>query len=122
MYLVKSLAQYATKANAGALAERVQADGGGKQTRVRPVRLSRGWYPGGMKAAQTHALKLMGSKQTADDPGPWFMVSRSPDGNIHTISRPKPVEEADQPTAEERPQGPATMPEGREAVTTARAA
>jgi hypothetical protein len=122
MYLVKSLAQYATKANAGALAERVQADGGGKQTRVRPVRLSRGWYPGGMKAAQTHALKLMGSKQTADDPGPWFMVTRDPNGNIHTLSRPKPVMEDAGPEAEERPTGLATMPEAREAVITARAA
>ncbi len=123
MYLVKSLAQYATKANAGALAERVKSEGSDtKARRVRPVRCSQGWYPGGMKDAQKHMLQLIGAAQGEQDPGPWFMVSRSPDGNIHTISRPKPVEEADQPMAEERPQGPATMPEGREAVTTARAA
>jgi hypothetical protein len=87
---------------------------------VRPVRVSRNWYKGGMKKAEKDALKLMGGK--SDDPGPWFMVSRSPDGNIHTLSRPKPVEMADQPEAEERPQGPATRPEGREAITTVRAA
>jgi hypothetical protein len=122
MYLVKSLAQYATKANAGALAERVKADGNGKTTRVRPVRLSRGWYPGGMKAAQKHALVLMGGAKGADDPGPWFMVTRDLNGNIHTVSRPKPVEMDDWPEAEERPQGPATMPEAQEVITTARAA
>jgi hypothetical protein len=122
MYLVKSLAQYATKANAGALAERVKSEGNGKATRVRPVRCSRGWYPGGMKAAQKHALQLMGGAKEANDPGPWFMVSRDPNGNIHTLSRPKPVDMDDQPEAEERPQGPATMPEGREAMTTVRAA
>jgi hypothetical protein len=122
MYMVKSLAQYATKANAAALAERVKSEssGGGKVRRVRPVRVSRKWYEGGMKQAEKDALKLMGGK--ADDPGPWFMVSKSPDGNIHTVSRPELEVVGEQLTAEERPQGPATMPEGWETTTMAEAA
>ncbi len=123
MYMVKSLAQYATKANAGALAERVKSEDsstGGKVRRVRPVRLSRNWYEGGMKKAQKDALKQYGGK--AGDPGPWYMVTRDPNGNIHTVSRPKPEDEAEQLTTEERPQGLATMAEGWEASTMAEAA
>jgi hypothetical protein len=75
-----------------------------------------------MKAAQRDVLKLMSTAQGEDDPGPWFMVSRGVDGTIRTLSRPKPVEEADQATAEERPLGTATRPECWEAITTGEAA
>jgi hypothetical protein len=121
-YLVKSLAAYATKSNAGALAERVKVEGGTKRRRTRPVRTSRGWYPGGMKAAEIAVLKQMGCAQDEPDPGPWFMVVRDVNGNIHTLSKPKPVAEVEQLTGEERPLGPATSQEGAETDKTARAA
>jgi hypothetical protein len=121
-YLVKSLARYATKANASALAESVKAEESSKAKRVRPVRMSRRWFPGGMRAAEKQVLERMQTAQKEQDPGPWFLVIKDFEGNIRTISRPKLVEQGADPRAEERPQGPATKPEGISPAQTARAA
>jgi hypothetical protein len=121
-YLVKSLARYATKANAAALAQAVKSEGGQKARRVRPVRMSRGWFDGGMRAAEKQVLALMGLAQGERDPGPWFLVMKDYEGNIRALSRPKLVEQGADPRAEERPQGPATKREGINPAQTARAA
>lgn len=43
--------------------------------RLRPLRASRGWYPGGLTAAQAELRKLIADP----DEGPWRMVWRDPD-------------------------------------------
>jgi hypothetical protein len=40
--------------------------------RVRPLRVSRGWYGGGLRAAEAEVLKMWGNDQERD-PGPWEM-------------------------------------------------
>jgi hypothetical protein len=77
-YLVKQLARYAMKAQIEQLAAATST------RRVRPVRTSRGWYPGGMKAAARAlaAERTAGAPLRPDDPGPWLFVVRRPNGSL----------------------------------------
>ncbi len=70
-YLVKQLASYATKAKVEALAAK-----GAK--RLRPVRCSRGWFPGGMAAAERDLVAAARAERGESfDPGPWWLIQMS---------------------------------------------
>jgi hypothetical protein len=76
-YLVKTLAGYATKANAARLAAR-------GARRLRPVRTSRGWFPGGMAEAERRVGRTMADEMgLPPDPGPWLFVFKAGDGSLH---------------------------------------
>lgn len=45
------------------------------ETRLRPLRASRGWYPGGLTQAEAELRALI----SKGDPGPWRMVWHDPD-------------------------------------------
>jgi hypothetical protein len=119
-YLLKQLnhelADYVTKASAAKLKERAEIDASKSRKQVRPVRLSRKWYPGGFKAAEQAVLARMAAQREAEghikDEGPWFVIKRAPDGNVAVLSRPKLVEQ-DEPTEPRgaRPQAVATSGE-----------
>jgi hypothetical protein len=80
-YLVKALAGYATKANVEALARK-----GAK--RIRPVRVSRGWFPGGLtEAHRLLSRELTGGGGSEPDPGPWLWVESFCDGFIRVRVR-----------------------------------
>ncbi len=76
-YLVKQLASYCVKANA----QKVQEPGG---ARLRPVRCSRGWLPGGFTAAEKAVGRLVAEEHggAEPDPGPWLYVIRRADGSL----------------------------------------
>ncbi len=80
-YLVKALAGYATKANVEALTRK-----GAK--RIRPVRVSRGWFPGGLtEAHRLLSRELTGGGGLEPDPGPWLWVESFCDGFIRVRVR-----------------------------------
>ena len=84
-YLVKTLAGYATKANAARLATR-------GARRLRPVRTSRAWYPGGMAEAEREVGRRMAAELSlAPDPGPWLFVVKGGDGALHVRSQAAPL-------------------------------
>jgi hypothetical protein len=75
-HLVKTLAGYATKANAARLAAR-------GARRLRPVRTSRGWFPGGMAEAERRVGRAMADEMgLPQDPGPWVFVFKAVDGSL----------------------------------------
>jgi hypothetical protein len=121
--LSNELAGYVTKARVSQLKERAANDGHAKRKQVRPVRVSRGWYPGGLKAAEQAALRdlseLMGREEESD-PGPWFVVLKRADGGVSVVSRPKPIEPVERP----QPEGarPSAATTGEESENTARLA
>ncbi len=92
-YLVKQLASYCVKAHT----DQLSAHGG---SRLRPVRCSRGWAPGGFTAAERAVARLVAEEHGTGepDPGPWLFVVRRFDGSIWV--RPKPAEHA-QPTTDD---------------------
>jgi hypothetical protein len=104
-YLLKQLdsqlADYVTKANAAQLKERAARDANSRRKQVRPVRLSRHWYPEGFKKAEQVVLARQaiqrGEPEGPKDEGPWFVLRRAFDGNVAVLSRPKLVEQ-DEPT------------------------
>ncbi len=120
-YLLKQLdqelADYVTKASAAKLKERAAMDASKTRKQVRPVRLSRKWYPGGFKAAEQAVLARQaiqrGEEEGKKDAGPWFVVVKASDGNVAVLSRPKLVEQ-DEPTEPRgaRPQAVATSGDG----------
>jgi hypothetical protein len=130
-YLLKQLdqelADYVTKASAAKLKERAAKDANSKRKQVRPVRLSRKWYPGGFKAAEQAVLArqaiLRGELEGPKDEGPWFVVLKAFDGNIAVLSRPKLLEQ-DEPTQarEARPSAAPSAEEGDVKATLERAA
>ena len=99
-YVSKQLAEqvvsYLVKAEATSLAARSAAEGSGKRVQVRPLRLSKGWYPGGSKAAEKvvarQAAAMMGGEEEPLDPGPWYLVVKRLDGELSVMTRPKQVE------------------------------
>lgn len=96
-YLTKQLAHdlvgYLAKGEAARMAAQVTTGTGAKRHQVRPLRLSRRWYPGGFKAAESTVIKRtaarLGLPDGPTDPGPWFTVVRRWDGDISVVSRPK---------------------------------
>ena len=106
-YLVKALASYATKANAARLASH-----GGK--RIRPVRSSRAWYPGGMAEAEKEVgRRIAEGMGTQQDAGPWLFVVRSPDGSVRVpAGRRSPVEPLTTGASAAEPQGGAVCAQG----------
>jgi hypothetical protein len=102
-YMVKSLARYATKSSVELLAAKAARESIGKRRQVRPVRMSRRWYPGGLGAAERAVVAEANSDQERDaDPGPWFLVQRREDGSVAVLSRPKLVSEQAPPGVAER--------------------
>lgn len=71
------LAWYGAKA-----AEAVAKMKGRTVKRLRPIRPSRGWYPGGMR--QVEADLGLRRRAKSDDPGPWVLIRH--DGTGHIIS------------------------------------
>lgn len=96
--MAKHLVGYLVKAETESLAGRAAAESGSKRVQVRPLRLSKRWYPGGFKAAEKAVAERMAAKLDRDpepgDPGPWFMVAKRWDGDLSVISRPKRRESA----------------------------
>jgi len=104
-YVTKQLASqvvgYLMKSELARLAERAEFDGGiAKRAQVRPLRLSRGWYPGGFKAAEKicaqRAAERMGHDGEPSDPGPWYLVIKRWDGELSVVTRPKLAEQGDE--------------------------
>jgi hypothetical protein len=84
-YPVKTLASYATKANAAKLASR-------GARRLRPVRTSRGWFPGGMAEAEREVGGRMAAELSlSPDPGPWLFVVKGGDGALHVRGQAAPL-------------------------------
>ncbi len=118
-YLLKQLdselADYVTKASAAQIKERAARDSNKRRKQVRPVRLSRKWYPGGFKAAEQAVLRRQavqrGQEEGPKDVGPWFVVLRRADGSLSVITRPKPVEQAAPTLAREARASAATSAE-----------
>lgn len=107
-YLVKQLASYCVKANA----DRLQEQEGG---RLRPVRCSRGWLPGGFTAAEKAVASLVAEEHGGGelDPGPWLYVIRRADGSL--VVRPNADEHAEATTDDDGAQphhGEATEKDG----------
>jgi len=73
------MASYASKG--GVTAEELWARGA---KRARPVRSSRDWYPGGLRAAEV-ATGLR--KPPAERSGPWVMLTLDDDGNVKKAKR-----------------------------------
>ena len=103
-YVTKQLAgdlvSYLAKSEARRLAE-APGDGTAKRSQIRPVRISRSWYPGGFKAAEEvvkrELAERMGRENEARDPGPWYMVAKRWDGGLSVIARPgKQGDQADE--------------------------
>ena len=95
--LSHDLAGYVTKANTTLLSERATSDGTAKRKQIRPVRPSRGWYPGGFKAAEKVVLKdlaeMMGRDEEPKDEGPWCIFVKRSDGGISVLNSPKEVKQ-----------------------------
>lgn len=76
------MARYMTKESAKAL----RASRTGLATRIRPVRSSRNWYKGGLRAAERDYLagrrKHLGTKKPT---GRWIMVFRKRDGDVAVL-------------------------------------
>lgn len=87
-YLAKSEARRLTTA---------KGDGPAKRNQIRPVRISRNWYPGGFKAAEEAVKRELAERlgHGEKDPGPWYMVAKRWDGGLSVIARPKAVEPAE---------------------------
>jgi hypothetical protein len=104
-YLLKQLnnelAEYVTKASAAKLQERAARDANARRKQVRPVRLSKYWYPKGFKGAEQVVLARMAAQREAEghfkDEGPWYVIKRASDGNVAVVGQPKPKEQ-DKPT------------------------
>ena len=107
-YLVKTLAGNATKANAERLATR-------GARRLRPVRTSRSWYPGGMAEAEREVGRRMAAELSlAPDPGPWLFVVKGGDGALHLQGQASPLVPLTTGAGGAQPQGGApTAPGGR---------
>lgn len=73
-YICKELAGYVAKQRKGdEMAKFVAA-------RRRPVRLSRGFYPGGMARAEKELLEFWREDDAEQDTGPWWFVMGDPGG------------------------------------------
>ena len=60
--------------------------------RLRPVRTSRAWYPGGMAEAEREVGRRMAAELSlAPDPGPWLFVVKGGDGALHVRSQAAPL-------------------------------
>jgi hypothetical protein len=122
-YLVKSLASYATKSNVAQLADKAKAGQHAKRRQVRPVRMSRNWYIGGMAAAEKAVAAIARNERgQPSDPGPWWMVLERVDGGISVLKRPEADITDDRATTEKRALSAAPRAEGVEAVEEALAA
>jgi len=80
-------AAYITKELAGYVSKQKQEDALGKLTRKRrrPMRTSRGWYPGGMARAKEELAALWLEDEEGDDKrdrGPWWFVIGDPSGTL----------------------------------------
>ena len=67
-YIAKELSAYVSKQKKGDALGRLVAK------RRRPMRTSRGWYPGGMKRAEKELLALCSFDDEKRDKGPWWFV------------------------------------------------
>jgi len=55
--------------------------------RIRPVRCSRSWYPGGFTAAERHLQAMMRERLDLEPvPGPWVMAVRGGDGELRLLN------------------------------------
>jgi len=107
-YLVKSLAHYATKANVSRLAAK-------GARRLRPVRTSRAWFPGGMAEAEREVGRRLAEEfGKSSDLGPWVFVVKDGNGDLHVQQRGAPlVPLTTVPGAAQPPDGAATRTGGR---------
>lgn len=91
-YLTKQLAgemaAYVSKVKGEQLKKKRVEEAAAKRVQVRPVRLSRGWYPGGFAAAEKVArLELFGhgeSSQVIDD---WQVWMQKEDGSFQRLGK-----------------------------------
>jgi hypothetical protein len=94
--LVEQVERYLVKAEATSLAVKTASDGGAKRVQVRPLRLSKGWYPGGFKAAEKTVAQRVAAQMDREaepmDPGPWYLVVKRLDGELSVVTRPKSAE------------------------------
>lgn len=94
--LVEQVERYLVKAETTSLASKAASQDGPKRAQVRPLRLSKGWYPGGFKAAEKVVAQRLAEKMDREDeptdPGPWYLVIRRSDGDLSVVTRPKQVE------------------------------
>lgn len=78
----QEVARYAAKlawygAKAGEAAAKLKRR---SRTRLRPLRTSRGWYPGGLRRVEEElGIRTSGG---SSDPGPWVLIQRDPSGVI----------------------------------------